>query len=552
MSNICTIFCTGIILHTVQLKGIYNDSKTFVDMPLKFSPSLVMENFLKLPNATTKAGPSDADVRNFLAENFNSVGSDLVPYRFSDWKAEPPFLDKLKGIHDNIYFEWAKAVHKIWLELGRESIDDVRDNPTHHSLLYTPNPIVVPGGRFRESYYWDTYWIVKGLLVSDMLKTAQGVVENLLYFVDKYDHVPNGGRIYYLTRSQPPLLSEMVRVVYEALLQQEQGEILGNTPSSMKFLEKAVPLLDKEYHFWKVNRSTTNSKFFPLSIYNANSKDPRPESYREDYVLAKDINNKQEKDKLYQNLAAAAESGWDFSSRWFKDNNVGIASIDTTSIIPVDLNSYLFKFEINMYHFKLILKNEIESTKYLNLAKARYLAMEKYLWNEKFCQWMDLDMTTETHTESIAASNFVPLSIFSSISDSLEENIIKINSSHIERSLQAFKESGLVGVAGIKSTTLTGTNQQWDAPNSWAPMVDVIVEGLVKHVKVDGANIFGKQLAKAWLETNLLGYQKKHYMYEKYDADKVGVGGGGGEYIPQLGFGWTNGVALVFLNELWF
>ena len=262
--------------------------------------------------------------------------------------------------------------------------------------------------------------------------------------------------------------------------------------------------------------------------------------------------SKSEREKLYKNIAAAAESGWDFSSRWFRDNNIGLASITTTSIIPVDLNAYLFKFEINMYMFKKILKYNIaDSNKYLKLANARYLAMEQYLWNEKYNQWMDFDMATANHTESIAASNFIPLSTFSNL-DTTMLATIKINNSHIERAFHAFRESGLVGIAGIKATTVSNTKQQWDSPNAWAPMVDIIVESLVKFVKVDGAKNVGFKLASQWLATNLIAYQKNKFMYEKYNADEIGVGGDGGEYVPQLGFGWSNGVALVFINELWF
>ena len=551
MNSVCTIFCTGVILKTIQLNNLYNDSKTFVDMPLKYSPDIVMENFLKLPNATTKEGPSKKVLKEFLADNFSPVGSDLIPYQFSDWQEEPPFLNQLKD--NKTFFDFAKAINKIWLELGRKAIDDVKDNPSHHTLLYTPNPIVVPGGRFRESYYWDTYWIVKGLIVSDMLLTARGVVENLLYFVERYGKVPNGGRIYYLTRSQPPLLSEMVRIVYEALVKNEEGE---ENVSSIAFLTKAVPLLDKEYMFWKNNRTSSNNQYEPLSTYNADTEEPRPESYREDYLLANDNSkanfSKSEREKLYKNIAAAAESGWDFSSRWFRDNNIGLASITTTSIIPVDLNAYLFKFEINMYMFKKILNYNIaDFNKYLKLANARYLAMEQYLWNEKYNQWMDFDMATANHTESIAASNFIPLSTFSNL-DTTMLATIKINNSHIERAFHAFRESGLVGIAGIKATTVSNTKQQWDSPNAWAPMVDIIVESLVKFVKVDGAKNVGFKLASQWLATNLIAYQKNKFMYEKYNADEIGVGGDGGEYVPQLGFGWSNGVALVFINELWF
>lgn len=79
-----------------------------------------------------------------------------------------------------------------------------------YSIIRRSLPFIIPGGRFRESYYWDSYWIVLGLLACDMEVTAQGLVRNLLDDVSTYGFVPNGGRIYYLNRSQPPLLSDMV------------------------------------------------------------------------------------------------------------------------------------------------------------------------------------------------------------------------------------------------------------------------------------------------------------------------------------------------------
>ena len=95
-------------------------------------------------------------------------------------------------------------------------MDSVKSNPERHSLLYQENTIIVPGGRFRESYYWDSYWINKGLLVSGMTTTANGVVNNLLTQVKTYGFVPNGGRDYYLNRSQPPFLSDMVVDLYNS------------------------------------------------------------------------------------------------------------------------------------------------------------------------------------------------------------------------------------------------------------------------------------------------------------------------------------------------
>ena len=555
VNNVCSIFCTGIILQTVQLKNIYKDSKTFVDMPLRFSPEVVVKNFMKLPNVKSSEGPSPEDLRSFLGENFYPAGSDLLPYNFTDWDSHPPFLRKLKD--NDRFYKFGASIHGFWHQLGRRCSADVKENPEKHTLLYTPNPIVVPGGRFRESYYWDTYWIVKGLLVSNMLDTAKGVVENLLYFVDRFGKVPNGGRVYYLTRSQPPLLSEMVRVVYDAMRANETSSASqnGKSTKSIDFLKYAIPLLDKEYNFWKENRTVKDEAYWPLSVYSASTTDPRPESYREDYNLTHQNESitKAERQRLCLDIAAAAESGWDFSSRWFKQPHLGISSIQTTSIIPVDLNAFLLQVEANMYNFYIEVGDIRRSEEYLAHANTRYAAIEAHLWNEKHQQWMDFDMGAKASIERVAASNFIPLSVFSQFLSKRSSVPIDVNISHLEKSFVALNQSDLVGVAGIKATAVKGTNQQWDAPNSWAPIVDILVEGLVKNCGViSGAVAYGKSIANAWLETNLIAFQKSGFMYEKYNADKSGEGGSGGEYTPQVGLGWTNGVALVFLDELWF
>lgn len=72
------------------------------------------------------------------------------------------------------------------------------------SLLPAPYPILVPAGRFQEQYYWDTYFAIKGLLATGRLPLAQMQVENMLSYVRRYGRVPNGGRDYFLSRSQPP------------------------------------------------------------------------------------------------------------------------------------------------------------------------------------------------------------------------------------------------------------------------------------------------------------------------------------------------------------
>ena len=126
------------------------------------------------------------------------------------------------------------------------------------------------GGRFVEFYYWDTYWIIQGLLLSEMYDTTRGMLENFLSMVDTYGFVPNGGRVYYTKRSQPPLLIPMV---YSYVT------VTGNIP----FLKNNINLLEKEFEFWMTNQTVTVNKDgneYKLARYYTASQGPRPESYR--------------------------------------------------------------------------------------------------------------------------------------------------------------------------------------------------------------------------------------------------------------------------------
>lgn len=194
--------------------------------------------------------------------------------------------------------------------------EDVFANPQRYSILRRKHAVVIPGGRFRESYYWDSYWIVLGLLACDMKDTARGLVQNLLDDVADFGFVPNGGRIYYLNRSQPPLLSEMVL----ALVEHDPAGV------DAAFVQRAVGLLEAEYRFWMVEGERAVALQGPadgarhvLNRYYTASNHPRPESFREDLELAGLADCAA---SFYADIAAGAESGWDFSSRWIVPGEV--------------------------------------------------------------------------------------------------------------------------------------------------------------------------------------------------------------------------------------
>ncbi len=152
------------------------------------------------------------------------------------------------------------------------------------SLLPLPYRYVVPGGRFREIYYWDSYFTMLGLEQSGRHDLVVEMVKNFAYLIDRFGHVPNGNRSYYLSRSQPPFFAAMIE-----LLAQREGESVYAT---------YLPELSREYEFWMdgAARLAPGSAYrrvvrledgTVLNRYWDDRETPREESYREDVETAR-------------------------------------------------------------------------------------------------------------------------------------------------------------------------------------------------------------------------------------------------------------------------
>ena len=385
----CTVYCKGPILHYVQISGIYNDSKTFVDMPMRVDPEIVNAAFLEIED------PYDVEtIKDFLDTYFFEAGSDLDEWIPTDLHDNPQFIDNI----DNADYQlWAKSLNELWLVLGRQVNESAKLNPQRTSYVPRNYPMIVPGGRFRESYYWDSWWIVRGLLICDMPQTAEYVMLNLLDDLNSFHFVPNGGRIYYLDRSQPPLLSEIVISIVE---------YYGwDSPNSTAVLNLAYPMLCAEYQWWmnpnndhtvELSQCTQQDGLLcVLNRYHSNNTLPRPESYLADIetagveVTSPNWNTSTAQQQLlYRNIRTGAETGWDFSSRWLSptvgpngDPAYNLSTIDTTDIIPVELNAFLYRMELNLARMADHLFLEDAST-YTSAAADRKSAIDAILWNE--------------------------------------------------------------------------------------------------------------------------------------------------------------------------
>lgn len=523
------IYCHGPLLHAVQTAELYSDSKTFVDKKLRFLPDVVLANFSQLM-IETQNQPTKEQLQTFVDTNFDAEGLEFQPWDPSDWISDPPFLSNVNNLELR---DWGQKLHEGWKALGRQITDDVRDNSDLYSMVYVPNPFIVPGGRFREFYYWDSYWIVKGLLISHMNQTVRGMLDNFCQIVDTYGLIPNGGRIYYQQRSQPPMLIPMV-------------DLYVNATGDIEFLRQKISTIEKEMEFWLTNR-TVSVNGYTLARYNVEYDGPRPESYREDLNTAGNLSGN-DLEEFYINMKSGAESGWDFSTRWFindEGTNVGdIGNVKIRNIVPVDLNAFIcMNVQLLSKLFSLV-GDEAKSQIYRDKFLAWKEAIQMVLWNEEDGVWLDYDMLNNLQRHYFYPSNIAPL--WAGCWDEASPQ----NSLVVDRVLNYLDQSQALQFVGGIPTSMQNSGQQWDYPNGWAPLQHLLVYGL-ENTADPRAETLAFDIARKWLDNNFLAFQQSipNAMFEKYDVTSLGLPGGGGEYDVQPGFGWTNGVVLDFLEK---
>ena len=490
------IFDLGELFERVQLESVFEDGKTFVDCTPKFELASIHDRYEQEKN---KPGFNLSD---FVNENFT------LPKVFaSNYKA-------VKGE------EITKHIGMLWNVLTREP------EKSGNSLIELPFPYIVPGGRFGEIFYWDSFFTMLGLQISGKIDMIENMIKNFSFLIDQYGYIPNGNRTYFLGRSQPPFFSCMIQ-----LLAEEKGK---------ENLVEYLPALQKEYNFWMgANKQISDKNIsYPrvaqmpggslLNHYWDESDKPRPEAYRQEIELATGVENK---NKLFRDLRAACESGWDFSSRWFRNKNE-FSSIHTTEIIPVDLNCLLVNLEETIAEGYELSNNISSAEKYKSLANQRKKAINTYCWNEEKGFYFDYDCVENKQKDSWTLAASFPL-------------YFKIASAkQAEKIAQNLKERFLVN-GGLVTTTET-TNQQWDAPNGWPPLHWIAIKGLANYNHSELAT----EIAKRWMQLNEKVYESTGKMMEKYNVAATDLVAGGGEYPAQDGFGWTNGVYLALDNWL--
>jgi alpha,alpha-trehalase len=485
------------LFKVVQLAGIFEDSKTFADSKPQMGLKKIKISYLAEKNK------KDFDLEEFVYRHFEMPVNPKTDFE----------SDQKKDMYEHI--------ESLWPVLTRS-----KDTIKNSSLIPLPNPYIVPGGRFREIYYWDSYFTMLGLKAAGKQDLAINMLDNFAFLIDSLGFIPNGNRAYYTGRSQPPFFALMV------------DELTSNNRS--KFISYQPQLL-KEYRFWmkgneKLSEANPASKRvvllegnIVLNRYFDEYAKARPESFKEDYELVHE--NKLEEEKTYRDLRAGAESGWDYSSRWFA-NPQEMKTIQTTDIIPIDLNVLLYFLEIKIaqaYNWN----EQLDSADiYLEKANNRKNDINSLLWDEKAKRYADFNFIKKEHTSVLSMATAYPL-------------FAKIAPKDKARMVIKQMQDSLLLAGGFVSTNIE-SGQQWDYPNAWAPLQWIGIQALFNYSEHD----LGLDVMNRWLTVNEKVYQQTGKMMEKYNVADTSLQAGGGEYPLQDGFGWTNGVAVAMKKIL--
>ena len=486
----------GALFHDVQMARVFPDSKSFVDAKPRSAPAEIVASYDSAKNAP------GFDLKTFVAEHFDAPQPAGAGVR----------ADTAQSMEEHI--------RALWPALTRPA--DVAD--PHSSLIPLPNAYVVPGGRFREVYYWDSYFTMLGLIQDGRTDLVKNMLDGFAYLVRTVGHVPNANRSYYLSRSQPPFLAAMVGLYATAT----------DTARALPYLDA----LEGEYAFWMAGADSVRpgtaarrvvrlANGAVLNRYWDDRPEPRPESYREDFTLAQRVPPEQ-REALYRNIRAAAESGWDFSSRWMRDPS-DLRTLETTELVPVDLNSLLYNSERTIAALRLArgaAGDAQVAARYAAAAEKRRAALLAAAYDSASGYFYDVRWRTgERVTDRPTMAAAVPL-------------YFGLATPEQGRTVAARLGRDFLAPGGFVTTTVH-SGQQWDSPNGWPPLQWMGAEAARAYGRADIAD----DARTRWLALNRRTYRVTGKMTEKYDVTDLSKRAGGGEYPAQDGFGWTNGVA---------
>jgi len=384
-------------------------------------------------------------------------------------------------------------IAKYWPKLTRFHPND------DYSLLGLPEPYLVPAYEeghefdFNELYYWDSYFNVQGILDQDHKKLVTGILEDLFYLFNRFKIVPNASRTYLMGRSQPPFMSSFIMDVFYTY------------QLDKKWLAKAIKMAQEEYHAVWMGSVKPNARlaYKGLSRYY-------------------DVN--------YLNDLAETESGWDYTPRF---------GHKALNFLPVDLNSLLYKYEMDFSEAAAHLGKKREALQWATAARMRKKTMNELMWSEVRGLFYDYNYVKESRGNIASLAAYYPMWAGLATEEQAERLV---------NSLRKFEFKG--GLAATDDLPIGqyvpgSMHTQWAYPNGWAPLHFIVVKGLQRYGYHDDA----RRIALKWLKTNLDWFKAHGVFLEKYNVVQPGKPPAKGQYPSQTGFGWTNAVFERFCQE---
>lgn len=429
-------------------------------------------------------------------DRFDGIDSDLVHPR---WTLEHPDA-RVRAAFDHVETHWHKLVKTSAGARGS-------------SLLRTPYPFLIPAGRFRESYYWDTAFGIDGLIATGRLELARMQADNFLELIRRFGFVPNGNRDYYLSRSQPPLSSHLVRAVVEA----SDAELRASGDAQRAAMlrdwvrERAMPLLASEFvDFWSDPQTRFDSATGLHHHWDALDV-KRPERYSED--------DESELGKTLRDVRAMAESGLDFTVLYAGPSGRN----EMSRFAPVMLNALLAQFADDLVWLAGYVDMAPVQQRFAQLAADRRASINRYLWDEERGYYRSLHLDSRQPSAGIGFTVFAPL--FAGIASPAQAR-------RVLQAAQTLRRRG--GVAG---SSHFDSPHQWDGDNGWAPAQIMAVRGLQRY----GFDAAARDIAGRWIDALAAVHAGHGGFYERINVATLDLPRREGHQYPvQEGFLWTN------------
>ena len=406
-------------------------------------------------------------------------------------------LPKLNGKNHDLQPADVQAarnyIAKYWPKLTRYHPKD------NDSLIGLPKPYLVPADEkghefdFNELYYWDSYFMVQGILDDEHKDLVLGILEDLFSLFERFGIIPNASRTYMTSRSHPPFLSSFILDVYKTY------------KLDKKWLKRAKKIAQAEYQTVWLGTVKPNAR----QVYEGLSR----------YY---DLN--------YLQDIAEAESGWDLTPRF---------SHKALNFLPVDLNSLLYKYEKDFSYIEDLVGNKAAAIRWDKRSYHRRMIMNKLMWSDLRGLYYDYNYLKESRGSVASLAAYYPM--WAGLASEKQ-------AARLVGSLKKFEKRGGLATTDAPQVgvlVLGAIPTQWAYPNGWAPLHFIVVRGLQKYGYHDDA----RRIALKWLQTNLEWFNKHGVFLEKYNVVQPGKPPAKGVYPSQTGFGWTNSIFEAFCKE---